>query len=233
MTPTANHALDVSITGDQSAVAEESACVSGSDDEPFHAGIRQAARSAFDYVLVAKNLNEPFANWPSLVHTTVDIVTTAQQQQRSVSVSVRVTDAQTIQDLNRDYRQRDKATNVLSFPGIEAADQDWTSTDTAIHTDLSADQLIESATAADTVLSLPELVLGDIVLCGDVIEAEAHDQGKNVDAHWAHLTVHGVLHLFGFDHQGNDAAESMETIEIQLMQKLGFPNPYLYPLHSD
>ena len=94
--------------------------------------------------------------------------------------------------LNRDYRGRDRATNVLSFPY-----------------------------AAD-----PRLT-GDLVLCLPVVEREAQDQGKSPEAHFAHLIVHGMLHLQGYDHEtGDDDAQRMEAVERDILKALGYPDPY-------
>lgn len=68
--------------------------------------------------------------------------------------------------------------------------------------------------------------LGDCVICPEIIEAEAVSQHKTVESHWAHLTIHSVLHLLGYDHIKEDEATTMETLEIQLLNKLGFNNPY-------
>lgn len=70
-------------------------------------------------------------------------------------------------------------------------------------------------------------LLGDIVICAPVVAAEAAAQGKPEKAHWAHLTVHGVLHLLGYDHQHEAEAGVMESLEIRLLESLGFPNPYV------
>jgi len=98
--------------------------------------------------------------------------------------------------LNRHYRGKDYATNVLSFPA----------------------ELPEG-------VQLP--VLGDIVLCAPVIEREAREQGKLQNAHWAHMTVHGVLHLLGFDHDDPVEAEAMENLEREILASLHIADPYL------
>ena len=68
--------------------------------------------------------------------------------------------------------------------------------------------------------------LGDIIICAPVVAKEAKDQGKSLDSHWAHMTVHGILHLQGYNHIDNAEAEQMESLEIKIMQQLGFANPY-------
>lgn len=70
-------------------------------------------------------------------------------------------------------------------------------------------------------------LLGDLVICAPVVAHEAQEQSKTTDAHWAHMVVHGCLHLLGFDHIKDDEAEQMEAEEIQILQQLGFANPYL------
>lgn len=69
-------------------------------------------------------------------------------------------------------------------------------------------------------------LLGDIVICADVVAREAQQQGKPVMAHWAHMTVHGVLHLLGYDHQTESEASDMEMLETQILKDLGYANPY-------
>ncbi len=77
---------------------------------------------------------------------------------------------------------------------------------------------------------LPEIVasdlLGDLVICAPVVLREAREQGKSADQHWAHMVVHGVLHLLGYDHLDEDDAETMEQLEIEVMAGLGFQDPY-------
>ena len=70
-------------------------------------------------------------------------------------------------------------------------------------------------------------LLGDLVICRQVVEREAEEQGKPLMAHWAHMVVHGSLHLLGYDHIEDDEAEEMESLETQIMQGLGFDDPYL------
>ena len=112
-----------------------------------------------------------------------------------VVASLQIVSSDEMQVLNKDYRGKDKPTNVLSFP-----------------------------------MELPEEVginiLGDLALCDEVIKSEAEEQGKQVEAHWAHMVVHGMLHLQGYDHIGDDEANVMETKEIEIMKALGFENPY-------
>lgn len=111
------------------------------------------------------------------------------------SVVVRYVDAEESRVLNRDYRGRDYATNVLSFP-----------------------------------FELPPGVedphLGDLVICVPVVEAEARDQGKPPEAHHAHMVVHGLLHLQGYDHETEAEAQQMEMLEIEILGRLGYANPY-------
>ena len=73
---------------------------------------------------------------------------------------------------------------------------------------------------------VPSKHIGDLVICAPVVEREAAEQGKPLEAHWAHMVVHGVLHLLGYDHQTDADAETMEGLEIAILGRLGFPNPY-------
>ena len=84
---------------------------------------------------------------------------------------------------------------------------------------------------ATNVLTFPlteePVLMGDIIICAPVVAAEANSQHKDLMAHYAHLTVHGVLHLCGFDHETEPQAELMESLEVQILTKLGYANPYL------
>jgi len=111
---------------------------------------------------------------------------------RSGDITVRIVGEAEARILNRRYRGRDQATNVLAFP--------YASSRRAVH--------------------------GDIVLCAPVIAREALAQGKTLEAHFAHLTVHGLLHLRGHDHAGRREAARMESLEKRLLAKLGYPDPY-------
>jgi len=107
-------------------------------------------------------------------------------------ITVRIVDAEEGQALNRDYRQRDYATNVLTF--------DYTQ---------------------------EPVVTADLVLCAPVVAKEAKENKKTLQAHYAHLLVHGTLHAQGWDHEtGEEDAEAMEAEEIRILAGLGFKNPY-------
>lgn len=109
--------------------------------------------------------------------------------------------------LNRDYRMKEKATNILSFP-FEAPPLEWAAT------------LDET----DEVMGFAHL--GDLVICEPILRQEAIQYHKSLQQHWAHLLVHGVLHLQGFDHISDADAIIMETLEITILATLGFANPY-------
>jgi len=114
----------------------------------------------------------------------------------NAEVVVRIVDEEESRNLNATYRGKDKSTNVLSFP-FEAPVQ------------------------------LPEMnLLGDLVMCAPVIIREAAEQGKDVQSHWAHMAIHGTLHLLGYDHQNDAQAAEMEGREKEIMMSLGFPAPY-------
>jgi len=115
-------------------------------------------------------------------------------------VSVRLVGPTESRQLNARYRGKDYATNVLSFPAIA---------------DAAAWAALEAAQP-----------LGDLVICPQVLRAEAREQGKTLRAHWAHLVVHGALHLIGYDHERDDDARRMERREIAVLRRLGFTNPY-------
>jgi probable rRNA maturation factor len=112
--------------------------------------------------------------------------------QCDAEITVRIVDATEGQALNRDYRKKDYATNVLTF--------DYT---------------------------MEPVVTADLVLCAPVIAQEAKEQGKSLEAHYAHLLVHGTLHAQGWDHETSEEdAQVMELREVEILERLGFENPY-------
>lgn len=117
------------------------------------------------------------------------------QKLDEAEVSLYIVDEAESQELNSQYRGKDKPTNVLSFP-------------------------------ADIPEEVGIPLLGDLVVCAPVVEREAQEQGKTLEAHWAHMLVHGSLHLLGYDHIEDDEAGVMEALETEIITGLGFPAPY-------
>ncbi len=136
------------------------------------------------------------ANIPTLNEFQAWLALAIPQQQRDWDITLRVVDEAESQTLNRDYRDKDYPTNVLSFP-------------------------------ADVPEELNIPLLGDLVICAPVVAREAAEQGKPLKAHWAHLCIHGALHLLGYDHETDADAQIMEALETQLIMGLGFADPYL------
>ena len=118
---------------------------------------------------------------------------------READLAIRIVDEKEGRSLNHHYRGKDYATNVLSFPA----------------------ELPEGLPKG---VKLP--LLGDLVLCSPVIAREAREQGKPLRAHYAHLTVHGALHLLGWDHEDAREADAMEQLERQILAGMGLPDPY-------
>lgn len=118
------------------------------------------------------------------------------QRSADSELTVRLVDEAEGRELNNTWRHKDYATNVLSFP----------------------------ADVPDEMLDIP--LLGDLVICVPVVTREAAEQGKSPDAHWAHLVIHGCLHLLGYDHIDDDEAEEMEALERELLAELGYQDPY-------
>lgn len=117
----------------------------------------------------------------------------------SAQVTIRIVDETESQTLNKTYRDKDKSTNVLSFP-------------------------MELPEELSQNLDIP--MQGDLVICAPVVEREAKEQNKSSESHWAHMVIHGMLHLQGYDHITDEEAEAMESLEINLLQQLGIDNPY-------
>lgn len=125
---------------------------------------------------------------------------TAKNQFRSVQIGIVLCDLDEARQYNFDYRGKDYATNVLSFAFSEG------------------EQLVDFHSS--------DCLCGDLIFCPEVILREAQEQSKSWQEHYAHLTVHGVLHLMGYDHIDIEEAVQMETLEIDIMNRLGYDNPY-------
>ena len=137
----------------------------------------------------------PRAGLPAAVSFRRWAAAAAQGRIKRADLAIRLVDAKEGRALNRHYRGKDYATNVLSFP-------------------------VELPPG----VTLP--LLGDLVICAPVVAREALEQGKPLAAHYAHLTVHGVLHLLGLDHEDEREAEAMEQLERDILAGLGLPDPY-------
>jgi probable rRNA maturation factor len=120
-----------------------------------------------------------------------------------LEISLVFTDDAEQRALNRDYRQRDQATNVLSFPNMDDP----------------------GGTGGPAAADLPQL-LGDVVLARETVAREAVEQGKSLQDHTAHLLVHGLLHLLGYDHEDSAEAEEMEALETGILAEMGIADPY-------
>ncbi len=112
---------------------------------------------------------------------------------------IRIVDKEEGQRFNREYRNKDYATNVLSFPAELPA---------GLPSEIKQSQL------------------GDLLICAPVVAREAKEQGKPEADHWAHLTIHGILHLMGYDHEQSADAKVMEALETDILAKLEIPDPY-------
>lgn len=118
-------------------------------------------------------------------------------EQQEGELTVRIVGAKEMQTLNETFRQQPTPTNVLSFPFLPPPG-----------------------------VELPEPCLGDVIICHEVIQQEASAQHKSLDAHYAHMVVHGILHLLGYDHINTADAEKMEALEVAQLARFGFANPY-------
>ncbi len=114
---------------------------------------------------------------------------------KKLELTIRLVNPDESQQLNYQYRQKNKPTNVLSFP-------------------------FEVPTGIELNL------LGDLVICAQVVEQESQEQNKRLFDHWAHMVTHGCLHLLGYDHINDNEAKEMETLEIKILAKLSISNPY-------
>ncbi|MET3645779.1 rRNA maturation RNase YbeY [Phyllobacterium ifriqiyense] len=128
----------------------------------------------------------------------------ASGNQPDSELSLVFTDDAAIKELNNDWRDKDKPTNVLSFPAFP----------------------IKPGQA-------PGPMLGDIVIARETVVREAEDEEKSFDHHLTHLIIHGVLHLLGYDHETDDEAEEMEQLERKILARLAIPDPYALSVIDD
>ena len=128
-----------------------------------------------------------------------------------VKLSIAILGPERMRALNREFRNKDKTTNVLAFPSYQE----------------------NESQENESIPPSAELLLGDIILCPEVINAEAQSQQKKMEDHWAHMVVHGALHLLGYDHELQADAEQMEDTESDLLATLGIPNPYQAMKYQD
>lgn len=134
------------------------------------------------------------------------IDTALEESGRTYAFVIRIVDEPESAELNGQYRHKQGPTNVLSFPF------EWPE-----GLDISASEGV---------------LLGDLVICAPVVEREALEQHKSLADHWAHMIVHGLLHLLGYDHIEEEEAEEMETKEIAILNKLHIQNPYIEVIHK-
>ena len=125
---------------------------------------------------------------------------------QELALTIRVVGAAESRRLNRTWRAKDKPTNVLSFPAAPLAPGN-----NGVPSRFPAKEFSE---------------LGDLAICAPVVAREAKEQGKPAQAHWAHMVVHGVLHLLGFDHESDRDATVMEAREMKILAQFGYDNPY-------
>jgi len=131
------------------------------------------------------------------------------RQDKELALTIRVVGAAESRRLNRTWRAKDKPTNVLSFPAGPFA---------------PGNNGVPSRLSTKEFSALHEL--GDLAICAPVVAREAKEQGKTTQAHWAHMVVHGVLHLLGFDHENDRDATAMEAREVKILAQFGYDNPY-------
>ena len=160
------------------------------------------ARGAGAAALVRFEVQRRVSGWsPSRRELVLWASTAAGRRAAGRELGVRVVGAAESRRLNAHFRGRDKPTNVLSFP---------------------PSRLPRARASAP-------LPLGDLVICARLLRAEARAHAKTLRAHWAHLIVHGTLHLIGYDHQRATDAQRMERREVAVLKRLGFANPYRNP----
>lgn len=147
---------------------------------------------------------EQFETWLGAAFDTLNETLDAEGQAQPAhpELTIRLVDIEESATLNAQYRQKQGPTNVLSFPFEQPPG-------------LTTEALTDCAG-----------LLGDLIICAPVVAREADEQAKTHEAHWAHMTIHGLLHLLGHDHTEPDEAARMEALEIHILAGLAFPTPY-------
>tara|TARA_R100001143_G_scaffold61454_1_gene62220 strand:+ start:314 stop:820 length:507 start_codon:yes stop_codon:yes gene_type:complete len=161
----------------------------------------------YDILVEDERWHEALPDHASLVAMSLDHILrniSSFETAKEVELSITLTNDEQIQSLNRDYREKDKPTNVLSFPQI-----DWENDKSAANE--------------------PLVMLGDVVIALETIQREANEQDKRLQDHFIHMLIHSVLHLCGHDHEDETDAETMENLEIQILSEMGIKNPYQTP----
>jgi probable rRNA maturation factor len=148
------------------------------------------------HIVIQQAAEKALAPKPSFLKKWAE--TALARKKESGEVTIRIVSVDEMAALNKKFRYKEGPTNVLSFP----------------------------FDMPDVPLPIDVPIIGDIVICADIVNKEASDQGKTSDAHWAHMVVHGVFHLLGYDHQTDQEANVMESLEADILQQLGFANPY-------
>jgi probable rRNA maturation factor len=147
----------------------------------------------------------PISQWEDLVVLAVFETLSLSKWHHAAEISILLTDDTAVQKLNKLYRGQDKATNVLSFPSLD---------------------FNELARYKKGKRNKTSVILGDVALAYETIERESKEQLKSFHDHLVHLVVHGVLHLLGFDHEKDEDAAIMESLEIKILSNMKIGNPY-------
>ena len=162
---------------------------------------------SIDIVVIRDKLcwEKPISEWEALIQPAILEALHQAQWTNPAEINILLTDDAKIQELNKNYRDVDKPTNVLSFPSLEPE---------------------EISNLKRKEKSSQPIILGDVALAFETIRQESLKQEVPFDHHLIHLAVHGVLHLLGFDHERDEDATVMESLEIKILSALTIPNPY-------
>jgi probable rRNA maturation factor len=163
--------------------------------------MRKAQTAQIDIQIATARRGVPHARSLRAWATTALLNSGSGLEPNACNLTLRIVGNAESRKLNRQWRGKDKPTNVLSFPYSET---------------LASSQL--------PVAGRPSF--GDLAICAPVVAREAREQGKPLSAHWAHMVVHGVLHLLGYDHVAARDAKRMEALEVEILRRFGFADPY-------